>query len=640
MLYLCVLVMCMFDWRSRLLLCCLLTGLCLQPLGAQRPVAMTPQLDQHIFTYDELEWLEDTAGILTFSQLRGQEGSRLFRPNRVSTPQNTNPDHFYWYRITIRHNAAIEKPFILEFFDQTIDDITAYIPDAKGSYQQMQLGDRHPFEQRLFRHKNFELPIANDSSQTATYYFRIRSSQQADIIIVLRSVSKFVSYALDEYLSFGIFYGMILIFALYNLILFFAVRQLQYLYYVLYIISIGVYEMCIDGIAYQYLWPAAAEWNQYAFAFPLLSMSVFNLLFTAKLLHLKESLPGLYKVFMVLLAARVLFFLVSVLWVSEWLNYKFIEIVPLALAFGTGIYRRRTGYRPARFFVLGCSFLFAGFMLKFFIMLGYNWLNFGVVSYYSLTLGFILEMFFLSFAIGDKVRLLLMKRERARQEVIRQMTVNARLKDNQNEELERQVAARTRELVEKSSLIESQNEELNQVNELLQQQATEISRMNALLEQDNSLLRTNVEKVTKARALSATMDFEEFSKIYPDADSCYQFLADLKWGADFACRKCAHTHFFSGHQPFSRRCSQCDYEESVLANTIFQNSRIPINKAFYMVFLIYNSKGKISSHKLSEILGIRQSTCWTYLSRIRTLLEERKKDLKQADKQGWSKLVC
>jgi hypothetical protein len=47
-----------------------------------------------------------------------------------------------------------------------------------------------------------------------------------------------------------------------------------------------------------------------------------------------------------------------------------------------------------------------------------------------------------------------------------------------------------------------------------------------------------------------------------------------------------------------------------------------------MIFLIYSTKGKISSHKLAEILNIRQSTCWTYGSKIKLLMEERKAVLK------------
>lgn len=607
-------------------------------LRAQQPVTIQDKEDQHIFTYGEIQTLQDGLTPLSFSQVLHLPDSS-FHDSQTSTPGNTRPNAYYWYRIRIKHNPAAQKQFILEFFDQTIDDLLAYLPDSSGQYHSVQLGDNYPFAQRTFRHKNFELTLDNTWPGEATYYFRVRSAQTADMIVVLRSINKFIAYALTEYITFGIFYGMILIFCFYNLIMFITMRQRQYLWYILYIISVAFYEMSTDGIAYQYIWPQAPGWNNYAYVLPLCCMSVFALCFTRSLLYVKARAPRLNKVIIGVIIARILFFVYCLLFNRNLFTYKFIEIVPLALAFGCGIYIFRTGYHAARFFVLGYSFLFAGFMLKFFIMLGYSWLNFGAISYYSLSCCFILEMFFLSFAIGDKLRLLKKKKEKAQQEIIRQMTQNARLKDTLNQQLEQQVKERTQELVEKNSLIEDQNRELNDANHLLQIQSEEIMRMNILLSADNEQLQHNVEKVSRARALSAPVDFEEFSKTYPDSESCFQFLADLKWGNGYHCHKCGHEHYFAGHSPFSRRCSKCNYEESVMANTIFQNTRIPINKAFYMIFLVYTTKGKISSHKLSEMLDIRQSTCWSYQHKVKAVMEERKKELKQADAGGWSKLV-
>lgn len=625
--------------KGYLILFFFLTIIAALRVSAQQPVAISNREDQHIFTYGEVEYLEDPEGQLSFAQVQSPAIDSLFRPSAQSTPQNQHLGAVYWYRIRIKHDPSVKKHFILEYFDQTIDDITAYMPGSDGQYQARQLGDSYAFGQRLFRHKNFELELDNSRAGEQVYYFRIRSAQIADVIIVLRSVNKFIGYALNEYFSFGIFYGMILIFSFYNLIMFLAVRQVQYLYYVLYNLSVALYEMCTDGIAYQYLWPHSPGWNQYAFAVPLCCMSIFALLFTRKLLYVRSRAPVLDKVIMGIIAARITFFVAALLFNRAWFNYKFIEMIPLAVAFYTGIHIWLRGYRPARFFVLAYSFLFVGFMLKFFIMLGYSWLNFGVVSYYSLSFCFILEMFFLSFAIGDKVRLLKKKKDKAQRQIIRQMSENARLKDGLNRELESQVKARTRELSEKSELIAQQNEELQQANLLLQEQAEEISRMNALLEQDNRQLQTNVEKVSRARVLSAPVDFEEFSKIYPDKESCFRFLAELKWSNGYTCRKCGHDHYFNGHLLYSRRCAKCGYEESVTANTILQNIRIDINKAFYMIFLVYSTKGKISSHKLSGILDIRQSTCWSYSSRIKKVMEDRKKTLLQSDEKGWSKLV-
>lgn len=608
-------------------------------LKAQKAVQILDSIPQHIFTFKEIEVLEDAKDQYSFEAIKSKPFDQKFKASTSSTPQTKKLNTTYWFKIKIKANDLAKKPFLLEFFDQTIDHITAYIPQNDQSFKVEELGDSNPFSKRLIHHKNFEIPIQNDGEAIQTYYFKIKSSQISDVIIVLRSAEWFISYALDEYFYFGIFYGMILVFSFYNLIMYIAIRQKQYLYYVLYNLSVGFFEMSTDGIAYQYLWPNAPGWNQVAYAFALCATSIFALLFTRELLLVKLKAPKLNQVIVGVIIYRLVFFVYCYLFDQSLFSYKFIEAIPLSVAFFTGIYIYKNGYQPARFFVLGYSFLFAGFTLKFLIMLGIAWLNFGVVSYYSLSFCFVLEMVFLSFAIGDKVRILKKKKDSVQQKMIRQMAVNAKLKDTLNQELESKVEERTREVYHKSLIIESKNQALEEANSLLQQQAEEISRMNVLLEQDNEELQTSVEKVSRDRVMSTEVDFEEFSKIYPDKESCYEFLAELKWNKGYHCRKCSNDHYFNGHILHSRRCSKCGYEESVTTYTIFHNTRIPINKAFYMIFLIYSSKGKISSHKLSELLSIRQSTCWTFGTRIKKVMDDRKKTLKKSAKNGWSQLV-
>ncbi|TLV03950.1 7TMR-DISM family protein [Dyadobacter luticola] len=617
----------------------------LVPAFAQRTLKVTDSQDQHIFTGKEIQYLEDKAGSYSFKDVLSPASSDRFINSVTNTPQNYNLESTYWFRIRILHNPDSRKNWVLEFFDQTIDDITAYLPDGKGGYTTRRMGDQLPFRNREYSHKNFELNIANTAAYDGTYYFRVKSHQIADTIIVLRSVNRFIQYALDEYFIFGIFYGMVLVFSFYNLMMYLAVRQIQYLYYVLYNLCVGLFEMCIDGVAYQYLWPNAPEWNQYAYGIALYGVSIFALQFTRTLLYTHKKAPVLDRVIIWIMGLRTLFFLICLFFNTDWFSYKFVELVPLAVAFYTGIYIYRQGYHPARFFVLGYTFLSIGFIHKLLLMLHVEGLNFGVVTYYSLSICFVLEMIFLSFAIGDKVRVLKTKKEKAQRQIIRQMHLNEKLKDSLNVRLEAQVEERTREVLEQSAIIEAQNEELTEVNALLQQQKEEILQMNLLLEKDNEVLHTSVVKVTQARVMSAEVDFEEFSKIYPDNDSCFRFLASMKWGNDAAsghyeCRKCGHDHYFHGHSPHSRRCAKCDYDESVISHTIFQNTRIPINKAFYMVFLMYTTKGKISSHKLSEILSIRQGTCWAYASRIKKVMQDRRKEIAASRSgEGWSLLV-
>jgi hypothetical protein len=607
--------------------------------SAQATVQISDTAKQQIFRYNQVVYFEDTHNSLTISHATVASFASQFKVNKEATPITHDPNAAWWYRVRIGHNPQSKNNWILEFFDQTIDSITVYSPDKNNHYTATLLGSSRPFSARLYQHKNFSLNIDNSLSGSQYYYIRIKSHQPVNVIMVLRSVNWFISYALDEYFFFGVFYGMILVFGLYNLMMFIAMRQRQYLYYVAYNLSIGLYEMCADGIAYQYIWPGSPAWNHNAYGIALFSASIFSILFAQSLLNLKVNAPRLNKLLWWVIAFRSAFFLLCLMVNSIWFSYRIIEIVPLTLAFFSGCYVLIRGYRPARFFVIGYAFLLTGFIIKALIALNIWWFTVTASSYYSLSFCFIMEMVFISFAIGDKVRILKKKEEEAQARVINQLKLNEELMDALNKNLEDQVQERTKELEEKSLVITSRNDELKSVNQLLQLQAEEISRMNVLLEKDNTELHHNIEKITHDRVMSAEVDFEEFSKIYPDRETCFKFLSDLKWEKGYTCRKCSNTHYGNGHLPYSRRCSKCGYEESVIAYTMLQNTRIPINKAFYMIFLMYSTKGKISSHKLSQILSIRQSTCWAYSSRIKKVMNDKKKEIKNAGDKGWSKLV-
>lgn len=597
--------------------------------GAQTVVVPNDSLNQHIFVFSEIEMLVDPSNRLTFKQVSSEAYNRQFKASVASTPQALSLHTHHWFRIRIAADSRLQKHFLLEFFDQTIDEITAYLPAEGGAYREVQYGDQYPFKERYFRHKNFELPIELRGDSVQTYYFRVKSSQIADVIIVLRSVDFFVRYALTEYISFGIFYGMIFVFAFYNLILFASVRRNQYLYYVLYLVSVAFFEMCSDGIAYQYLWPDAPRWNQISFAFFQLSASVSLLLFTRELFRFRDRLKWLDQLLVGTIVLRLMFFTFSLLFDRSLLNYKFIEFIPLSLAFFAGLFIYLKGHKEARFFIIGYGFILLGFTFKVLIMLGIPQLNFGVISYYSLSLAFILEMIFFSLAIGDNLSMARRKQESMQKEVIRQMTENAGLKDILNRELKSEVRQRNAELEKANQLLKEQAEKISQMNLLLQHDKEE-------LEHDKQELITNVRKISRDRALSAEVDFEEFSAAYPDADSCYEFLSELKWKDGYRCRRCGNEHFSAGKTPYSRRCTKCGYDESVTSYTLYHNSRLPINIAFYMTFLVFSTKGKISSHRLSHLVGIRQSTCWNFTNRIKKAMAERKT---HDEKQGWSQLV-
>jgi hypothetical protein len=612
---------------------------------AQKVVVIDTAIKQHKFIRNELDYLKDKSDKLTFEEVKRLDAN--FLPNNVYYPGNNIDKYAYWYRIKVRFTESVtKKRSLFEFFDQTTDEVTAYIPDGKGGYNISRSGANANFTNRLYFHKNFEFLITDPSKGEHTYYFKVRSKNPVKVIIVYRTVDYFIQYALLEYFSFGLFYGMVLIFCFHNLLMFTAIRKKQYLYYVIYIICVALYEMSVDGIAFQYLWPNTPALNDYMYGIAMYLVSVFALIFTKELLQVKQKSYRLYYAINVILILRTVYFLYCLLFNKGLFIYKFIEVIPLFIAFITGINIYRRGFKPARFFVLAYAVLFTGFIVKAITALGYAYFLPEFLSYYSIGFCFVVEMLFLSFAIGDQVRIMRREKDAALDETIQQMDINNKLKDTINQELELQVKARTKEVIKKSEeiltqsqTIEQQNQLLESTNHQLEVQAAEINRMNILLAKDNVQLKNDIEKVTDARALSTELNFEEFSAKYPDQESCNKFLSDLKWQNGYKCIRCNHDSYSAGRVPYSRRCTKCSYEESAMHNTIFENNRIPINKAFYIVYLVYSSKGTISSYQLSQKIGIRQSTCWSYAIRIKKVLSEQKRARKKGTQQGWVALV-
>ena len=119
---------------------------------------------------------------------------------------------------------------------------------------------------------------------------------------------------------------------------------------------------------------------------------------------------------------------------------------------------------------------------------------------------------------------------------------------------------------------------------------------------------------------SKLLTSEILEELFVSDDKCLELLAKVKWADGFTCRKCGNTNSCPGKIPHSRRCTRCKNEESATSNTLFHNCKFETSKAFFIAHHIIDGGNTMSTLELANKLGLRESTCWKFKSKIQQIL--------------------
>ena len=107
---------------------------------------------------------------------------------------------------------------------------------------------------------------------------------------------------------------------------------------------------------------------------------------------------------------------------------------------------------------------------------------------------------------------------------------------------------------------------------------------------------------------------------FKDEQICKDYLETIRWNGSIKCayKDCGCTKVYKCAGRY--KCSECERIFSVRVGTIFEDSKIPLQKWFAAIYLITSHKKGISSLQLHRDLGITQKTAWFLLHRVRTTL--------------------
>jgi len=626
-------------------------------VAAPRPedtLAVNPAQPQLYVEENYYSVLEDPTGRLTIAEVQNPTWSRRFSILRGSghPPNIQHPRSTYWLRLTVRQAPTETAAWYLELYDSHIGRAVFFRPapgpvrpDAPIRYDSVTTGSSLPFATRPHPYKNFLFDLPPRPGQTVTYYLRLRSDTRTSFRAMLHSGPGLIPELSAQYWLLGIFYGVLGIMLLYNLILFFFLKQQTYISYVLYVLSGMLLFLTEDGLGFQYIWPESPALNHFiGAASPVLLLLTFAT-YASGFLDTATRLPALHSAGRWVVGLSTGLLLLDVAVVHSGFSF-WLYLLPYGLLYYAAFRAYRSGLRPARYLLIAQA-LVAG-SLTFLIMrkLGIDFYN-NAYTVYSLYVAFVAEVVILSYALGEKIkglmdttllaqhRLLkqLRKKHQAQDRLVEQMRENQELKDRLNTELEALVTQRTTELRHQNNTVAAQNRELLEANGLLALQSAAIEKLNGDLSRD-----LHAEKA--ARIEAREVDFGEFSQIYPDKEACLRYLADLKWGHSlYHCRKCGHEKSCEAREPYARRCTRCRYVESATAGTLLQKCKFSIVKALYAVFLLHAHKGNYSSSELARVLELRQATSWAFGQKVLAALQRRHSAPDYEDGEPWTHVL-
>ena len=431
-------------WAACLLLCLAWSGLArgaaIAPVTVDAGTSMQP-------LGALVQWREDPAGQLGFADVAAASADAAFQPSQHAVPNFGFTRSVYWFRVRLTNLDAQQHNWLLENKYPHLDHFDLYLRTPDGRVTVIRGGRSLPYTSREVDHPNlvFRLPL---TPQVPTeLYLRVQTGGSLQLPLRLWRPDTFAAKDRSELFLLAAFYGLLTAMFCYNLLLFLSLRDASYFYYVLYVASFSLFQFSLNGLAFEYLWPASPRWAALSVPF-FLSLSLVAIIqFSSSFLQIGLYLPTLKRVLAGLQLAML-----GVAAAGVVANYSLLiriaTLVGLIISMvifiaGCHIWRNR-GLVQARYFIIAWTSLLGGMLL--YALKTVNAVPATFVTTYGLQIGAGLEVLLLSFALAHRLKILKAENERIQRE--------------HTEELERKVEQRTMQLDQAMHQLVATNKEL------------------------------------------------------------------------------------------------------------------------------------------------------------------------------------
>src|SRR3569833_1111323 len=113
-------------------------------------------------------------------------------------------------------------------------------------------------------------------------------------------------------------------------------------------------------------------------------------------------------------------------------------------------------------------------------------------------------------------------------------------------------------------------------------------------------------------------DMPSFLARFGTDEQCREYLFTACWPNGFRCAACGHDDAYALRTKIVYECVACRKQRSLLAGTIFEQTKTGLAKWFLAIYLVTSSKGGLAATELRRQLGLGSyGTAWTWLHKLR-----------------------
>ena len=112
----------------------------------------------------------------------------------------------------------------------------------------------------------------------------------------------------------------------------------------------------------------------------------------------------------------------------------------------------------------------------------------------------------------------------------------------------------------------------------------------------------------------------EFERRFATEEACRAYLVRLRWPDGVRCPRCPQRKAWETTRG-RYECVRCGFQTSVLAGTIFQDTKADLRLWFRAMWYVTNQKSGVSALGLQRTLGLGSyRTAWTWLHKLRAAM--------------------